>query len=128
MTGVPGAPVSGKDDGAGGKGGGGGVSSPAGAAAASGFSVLSPFGLDSLGVTLGGAEATLEAADEPPEGEAFGLSPPPVAAAPASSSAAEDITEAPKSFFLVKVDLEGHSYFQSIYSRMASNVLWRMQH
>ena len=100
MTGVPGAPVSGKDDGAGGKGGGGGVSSPAGAAAASGFSVLSPFGLDSLGVTLGGAEATLEAADEPPEGEAFGLSvPPPVAAAPASSSAAEDITEAAKSFF-----------------------------
>ena len=123
---MAGAPVSGKDEGAGGKGGGGGVSSP-GAAAASAFSVLSPFGLDSLGVTLGGAEATLEAADEPPEAEAFGLSPPPVAAA--SSSAAEDITEA-KSFFLVKVDdLEGrHSYFQSIYSRMASNVLWRMQH
>ena len=94
MTGVPGAPVSGKDEGAGGNGGGGGVSSPA---AASAFSVLSPFGLDSLGVTLGGAEATLEAADEPPEAEAFGLSPPPVAAA--SSSAAEDITGANSFFF-----------------------------
>ena len=64
------------DEGAGGKGGGGGVSSPSVPV----FSVLSPLiGLDSLGVTLGGAEATLEAAEDPPEAKlgAFGLSPPP---------------------------------------------------
>ena len=71
-------PVSGWDtlSGAGGKGGGGGVSSPSVPV----FSVLSPLiGLDSLGVTLGGAEATLEAAEDPPEAKlgAFGLSPPP---------------------------------------------------
>ena len=98
---------------------------------------MSPLGLDSLGVTLGGAEATLEAAEEPPEATegAFGLSPPPVVSAPWPSS---DISlqRRPIHVFLQRGQkgvriLEGrfcsNTQFTNIQYRMASNVLWRMQ-
>ena len=141
-------PVSGRDtlSGAGGKGGGGGVSSPSVPV----FSVLSPLnGLDSLGVTLGGAEATLEAAEDPPEAKlgAFGLSPPPPIGSSAWPWPSSDIslhTGGPTLFLYLHVFFSVFKtnrgarngvqilkavFVPLIYSiRMASNVLWRMQH
>ena len=99
---------------------------------------MSPLGLDSLGVTLGGAEATLEAAEEPPEATegAFGLSPPPVVSAPWPSS---DISlqrrpihasvqkQGQKGVQILEGRFCSNTQFTNIQYRMASNVLWRMQ-
>ena len=80
--------------------------------------MLSTLGLDSLGVTLGGAEATLEAAEEPPEATegALGLSPPPVGSAtPSSDISLQKRPPIHDSFCLKKKAKTGLNFLKAVF-------------